>query len=55
MPKPKSDYQDLFDRARSVMKTKQDNNVIDWTNAVYAKNNFELWWSIRLSVVFEEK
>ena len=29
---------DQLDQVSSVMKTKQDNDVIDWIDAVYVKN-----------------
>ena len=33
--------QDLSDRVRYVMKIKQENNVIDYTNAGYTKNDIK--------------
>ena len=42
MPKSKLNYKDLFDRVQSVMKTRQDNNMIDRTDVVYAKNEIDL-------------
>ena len=38
MPKPKLKYWDLFDQVWFVIKTKQDNGVVDCTSAVYAEN-----------------
>ena len=35
--KSKLNYRDLFDRVWSLMKTRQDNNVIDRTSAVSSK------------------
>lgn len=40
--KPKLNYQDLFDQVRSMMKTRQDNNMIDHTGAVYIEYDTEL-------------
>ena len=37
------------------MKTKEDNNVIDCTDVVYAKNDVELLWPIRPSADYDEK
>ena len=42
MPKSKLNYKDLFDRVQSVMKTRHDNNMIDRTDAVYAKNETDM-------------
>ena len=53
--KTKLNYRDLSNVVRLVMKTKQDNIVIDWIDAVFAKSNSELWWSIGRGVVSEEK
>ena len=38
MPKLKLNYQDLSDQVWSMMKTKKDNDVIDHTGVIYAKN-----------------
>ena len=38
-----------------MMKMTQDNNLIDRTSVVYAENDTELSWSIRLGVVRDEK
>ena len=45
---------DLYDWVQSVMKTKQYYVVIDHTGAVYTKNETELSWPIRLSVIRDE-
>ena len=37
-----------------MMKTRYDNYVIDCTNMVYAENETELLWSIKLSMVYDE-
>ena len=36
------------------MKTRQDNDVIEHTNAIYAENDIELLWPIELGVVYNE-
>ena len=36
------------------MKTRQDNNVIDRISAIYAKNDNDLLWPIKPSVVYDE-
>ena len=54
MPKSKLNYKDLFDRVQSVMKTRQDNNMIDRTDVVYAKNEIDLSWLVRLGAVYNE-
>ena len=42
MSKTKLSCHDRSDRVSSVTKTKQVNNMIDCTSAVYAKNDTEL-------------
>ena len=37
-----------------MMKTKEDNDVIDRIGAIYAENETELSWPIRLSVVYDK-
>lgn len=39
---------------RSVIKTRQDDDMIDCTYAIYSKNEIELSWLIKLSVVCDE-
>ena len=46
-PKTKLSYRDRLDRVSFVMKTKQENDVIDRIGAVYAKNDNELLSSIK--------
>ena len=36
------------------MKTRQDNDVTNCTGVVYAKNEIEFLWSIRLSVMCDK-
>ena len=36
------------------MKTRLDNYVIDCTDAIYVKNETELSWPIRPSLVYDE-
>ena len=38
-----------------MMKTKEDNDVIDRIGAIYAENDIKLSWPIRLGAVFDEK
>ena len=54
MPKSKLNYRGLFDQVRFVMKTKQDNDMTDHVGAIYAKNDNEQSWLIRLSVACNE-
>ena len=42
MPKLKLNCQDLSNKVRSVMETRQDNDMIDYTDAIYAQNEIEL-------------
>lgn len=42
MPKPKLKYRELSNQVSFMTKTKQDNNVIDYTGAFYAENDIEL-------------
>lgn len=37
-----------------MTKTKQDNYVIDCIDTVYAKNEIELLWSIKLGAIYYE-
>ena len=54
MPKTKLNCHDRFDRVWSMTQTRQDNNVIDRTSAVYVENEIELSWSIKQSMVYEK-
>ena len=38
MPKPKLSYWDLSNQVSSLMKTRQDNDIINHIGAVYAEN-----------------
>ena len=40
-------YCDWLNQVQFMMKTREDNNVIDCTGAVYTKREIELLWSIR--------
>ena len=51
IPKIKLSCRDQLDKVRSVMKTKWDNDMIDWIGVVYDKNKIELSWSIRPGVI----
>lgn len=44
-------YRDLFDRVLSVMKTRQDNDVIDFISVVYVEIEIELLAPIKPGVV----
>lgn len=37
-----------------MTKTKEDNNLIDYTGVVYAENDIELSWPIELGVDYDE-
>ena len=52
--KLKLNYHDLFDQVRPVMKTKQDNDVIDRISAFYVGNNNKLSWPIKLGAIFDK-
>ena len=49
--KPKLNCPNLCDWVRYVIKTRQDNDVIDFTNVVYSKNETKLSWSIEAGAV----
>ena len=51
MPKTKLNYQDLSDCVRSVMKTRQDNNMTDCISVVYTIIENELLGLIESGVV----
>ena len=36
------------------MKTRQDNDVTEWTGSIYAENNIKLLWPIKYGVVCDE-
>ena len=42
MRKSKLNFRGLFDRVHYVMKTRQDNDVIDCMGSLYTENNTEL-------------
>ena len=42
MSKLKLNSQDLFDQVQFMMKTRQDNDVIDRTSAIYVENEIKL-------------
>ena len=39
-------YRDRLDRVSSVKKTKQDNDMTDYTSVVYIENDTEMSWPI---------
>ena len=45
--KSKYNYYDLFNRVRSVIKTRKYNDMFDCTGAVYDENETELSWPIK--------
>lgn len=51
----KPNCHDRLDWVRYMIKTRQDNNVLNRTCAIYAKNKIELSWPIGLSAVYVEK
>lgn len=54
MPKSKLTYQYRFDRMRSVMKTKQGNDVTHRTCTVWAENEIQLSWPIGSGAIYYE-
>ena len=54
MPKLKLNHQNLSNWVQYVMKTKEDNDVIGSTSAVYAKNETKLSWPIRPSAIYDK-
>ena len=44
-------YRDWSDRVQSMIKTRQDNDVIDCISVVYIENDIDLSWLIELGVV----
>ena len=53
-PKSKLNYLDLFDRMRSMRKTRQDNNVTGYIGAVYIENDTQLFLLIESGADYEE-
>lgn len=47
-------YRDQSDRVTIKMKTRYNNYMTDYTNAVYAKNKTKLPWPIRLGPIYDE-
>ena len=47
-------YHDRLDRMESMMKTREDNDVIDHIGVVYIKNDTKLLWPIRLGANYDE-
>ena len=54
MKKMKLNYCDWSDQVWYVMKTKQDNDMIDCIGAVYNGNDIEQLEPIRPDVIFDE-
>ena len=54
MPKLKLNCQDLSNRVWSVIKIKQDKDVIDHIGVIYTVNNNELLWSIGSGTLYNE-
>ena len=52
--KLKLSYPNQSDLVQFVMKSRHDNNVIDHTSLVYARNEIELSWSIEPSAVCDK-
>ena len=50
----KMSYHDRSDRVSSMMKTRQDNNMTDYTGVVYVENGNELSWSIISGANYDE-
>ena len=47
-------YHDRLNQVSIIMKTKKDNDMIDSTDMVNAKNKIELSWPIGLGTVFDK-
>ena len=54
MLKPKLNCWDLSDLVWSVMKTRQDNKVVDSISAIYAENETKLPWLIGSGMISDE-
>ena len=54
MPQLKMNYRDLLDKVRSMMKTRQDNDVTNRTCMVYTEHEIKLSWLIRSGVIYGE-
>ena len=54
MTKMKLSYRDRLNWVPSVLKTISDNDVTDLIDAVYAKNETKLLFSIRTGAVYDE-
>ena len=55
MPKPKMNYRNLSNQVQYVMKTRQDNNMIDHVDTVYAEKDTKLSWHVGLGADYDEK
>lgn len=47
-------YKDQSDSVQSMMKIRQDNDMIDHTSAIYVKIETELSWTIKQDAVYHE-
>ena len=54
MSKAKLNYQNLSNRVQSVAKTRQDNDMVDCTSAIYAEKETELSYLIGSCVICDE-
>ena len=52
--KGKLNYRDRSNHMQFVMKTRQDNDLTDYTGAIYDENETKLSWSIGLGAVYDE-
>ena len=55
MPKSELNSHDQSDRVRSMMKTREDNDVIDCIGAVYDKIGVDLSWLIQKNADYHQK
>ena len=54
MLKPKISSRDLFDYVWSMIKTRQDNDMVDCKGAIYAEKETKLLWLIKLGTICVE-
>ena len=55
MPKSELNSHDQSNKVRSMMKTREDNDVIDYIGAVYDEIGVDLSWLIQKDAVYHQK
>ena len=55
MLKTKLNYHNRFDKVWYIRKTRQDNNITDYTVVIYFEIKTELSWLIKQEAVYHER